>query len=57
MIAAYIMDQSSMQSLDQFSLQINTSSIFKVLSFMISSRYLLIFSKLAFKYGVGNCNY
>jgi len=24
---------------------------------MISSRYLLIFSKLAFKYGVGNCNY
>jgi len=57
MIAAYIMDQSSMQSLDQFSLQINTSSIFKVLSFMISSRYLLIFSKLALKYGVGNCNY
>ena len=46
-----------MQLLDQFSLQFNTSSIFKVLSFMISSRYLLIFSKLAFKYGVGKCNY
>ena len=33
------------------------SSIFKVLPFMISPRYLLIFPKLAFKYGVGNCNY